>query len=697
MSSNLIFSWTYYNKNGDVVGYVDRLEKDDGAKYYLPRFKKVGSKFSSGLEEGVILPLYGLSSLDYSKKEILVVEGEKCAAALQGIGFNSVTSQGGANASNRTNWEELGAFHEIYLIPDNDDAGAKYVKDASLCISKFLSAKNSLNILYLPNLKKGGDIVDWIMSQLPEGKWNGFDSIHKLDQVVLEEKLRELLKTAQPYSSESSHWSSSIKPENTNTLPTWPNNVLPRALEHYCKQLSSVTETPPELSTLMSLAMVAACAQKRFKLRVNNEYYEQLCIWVAVALKPGNRKSEVLSKLRQPIVDWEQDQLVKMKDKAQFCRIRNEVADEQVKNLKKSLGRASNNDVDQIVGKIAVLESKKERIRSAPRLWTADVTPEKIASIMAENDEAIAVISDEGGIFDLLNGRYNNNIPNLDTFLQGFSGSSIRIDRASGETISLNSPRITMALTPQPSVLKSIGSNSNFRGRGLLGRFAFVLPKSPLGYRALGKATINKEAYEEYRGLLFSILNFPNNHESTGLIDLYFSESAYVSWIEHAREFEPKLRDDGLFAELTDWGGKYPGLVARISGLIHIATTRDVFEVGSESVNKAIEIGKFLQAHALHTFFDMRKSEFEIQKEKVLAWIKSDNKESFTFRDCFAKFQSLLKKTENLQCILREFQDLGLLREVNESSGRGRPSRRFEINPILNPKLSKRGPNEKIN
>jgi len=50
---------------------------------------------------------------------------------------------------------------------------------------------------------------------------------------------------------------------------------------------------------------------------------------------------------------------------------------------------------------------------------------------MADNDEKMSVLSDEGGIFDILAGRYNGGIPNLDLFLQSHSGSSVRVDRGS--------------------------------------------------------------------------------------------------------------------------------------------------------------------------------------------------------------------------------------------------------------------------
>ena len=43
----------------------------------------------------------------------------------------------------------------------------------------------------------------------------------------------------------------------------------------------------------------------------------------------------------------------------------------------------------------------------AHRVLTQDVTPEKLADLMAQNDERMANFSDEGGLFDIMAGRYS--------------------------------------------------------------------------------------------------------------------------------------------------------------------------------------------------------------------------------------------------------------------------------------------------
>ena len=69
-------------------------------------------------------------------------------------------------------------------------------------------------------------------------------------------------------------------------------------------------------------------------------------------------------------------------------------------------------------------------IKAPPRLIVDDASPEKIASLLCEQGGRLALFSAEGGIFDILAGRYTSNgMANFDVFLKGHAGDPIRVDR----------------------------------------------------------------------------------------------------------------------------------------------------------------------------------------------------------------------------------------------------------------------------
>ena len=104
---------------------------------------------------------------------------------------------------------------------------------------------------------------------------------------------------------------------------------------------------------------------------------------------------------------------------------------------------------------------------------------------MAEQGEKAAALSSEGGIFDIMGGRYSRGMPNLDIFLQGHAGDAVRVERRSREPVYMDEPALTMGLSPQPEILRGLVDKPGFRGRGLLARFLYLIPKSTLGYRTL--------------------------------------------------------------------------------------------------------------------------------------------------------------------------------------------------------------------
>ena len=91
------------------------------------------------------------------------------------------------------------------------------------------------------------------------------------------------------------------------------------------------------------------------------------------------------------------------------------------------------------------------------------------------------MISTEGGIFDIMAGRYSNK-SNIDVWLKGHCGDAIYVDRMTREA------ECIMHRHCQPSslfnsVLDEIMSNTTMTGRGLIARFLYASPPSRIGSR----------------------------------------------------------------------------------------------------------------------------------------------------------------------------------------------------------------------
>lgn len=120
------------------------------------------------------------------------------------------------------------------------------------------------------------------------------------------------------------------------------------------------------------------------------------------------------------------------------------------------------------------LEAKREELRNHKelkqlRLLADDATQEALISLIASNRGRMAVISSEGGIFEILNGRYTQSI-NIEIFLKAHCGDPYRLDRKVRPSEYIKEPCLTALLSVQPQVLEGLVTNTVFRGRGLTAR-----------------------------------------------------------------------------------------------------------------------------------------------------------------------------------------------------------------------------------
>ena len=89
------------------------------------------------------------------------------------------------------------------------------------------------------------------------------------------------------------------------------------------------------------------------------------------------------------------------------------------------------------------------------RLVVDDVTMEVLGKLMEQNNERIGIFSTEGGIFNILAGRYSDKTI-IDLILKAYTGDRYAQDRMTRRGQALDHPLITMLLYVQPIVIKEM-------------------------------------------------------------------------------------------------------------------------------------------------------------------------------------------------------------------------------------------------
>lgn len=475
-------------------------------------------------------------------------------------------------------------------------------------------------------------------------------------------------------------------------LPSLPLDVLPPSLNDMVQAVAAHTETPPELAAGFGLACVATGVQQRIVVEVEPGYCEPLSVWTVTALESGTRKTAVANVMTAPLVEAEREKCAKAQEKITKIESERETIRVRVKALREATAKkGSSEDFENKKQEITKLEASMPEVPTLPRLFVQDITPEKLGQVMAENGERIALISDEGGIFDIFGGRYSNGIPNLDLILQAHAGSQVRVHRGSRPDVVMDRPALTMALSPQPSVLQGLATQSEFRGRGLLARFLYALPLSRLGYRTLTSQPIPPSVRDLYYRTIETLLKIEPAKDESGRFRphvLTITSEARAEWKKFQRAVEEKMRDGGDYEHIRDWGGKLPGTAARLAGDLHCAehaeTLLENLTISLSTMQRALALAAFYQAHALAAF-DAMGADYDLHAARhVWRWIERVQKSTFTARECFQALRGTYKKMEKLNPAFPVLIERGYLieQEPPQPAGKsGRKKRIFVVNP----------------
>jgi hypothetical protein len=450
---------------------------------------------------------------------------------------------------------------------------------------------------------------------------------------------------------------------------------------------SRATETPVELALTLSLGVIAASVQRKYITSPEPGYIEQTNLWMIPALESGNRKTAVLKELTAPLLGFERSYQSENAHKIAESEAARRLAEERVKSLRQKAARAKSGEFENLKRQLLEAERDIPPVLRHLRVWTQDVTPEQLGPLMSDQGEKIAILSDEGGFFDILAGRYSNGVPNLDLILQSYSGSPHRVDRSSRAPVFLNRPALTLVLSPQPSVLKGLATAPGFRGRGLLARPLYALPESTLGFRTLVPQSIPENVQHQYWRSIEALLKLPPRIDENPHA-IHFSQEAYAEWKLFQKEVEEKMRYGGPLEHVRDWASKLPGNTARIAAVLHCAhyaeSSPESYPLSVETMDAALSLGCIFEPHALAVFSLMAVDPSMEGAQKVWGWIEEGRHKSFSRRDCFQALRGSFHNVESLQPALSVLVERSYIFPLASEKQVGRPSAKYRVNRRFN-------------
>ena len=484
-------------------------------------------------------------------------------------------------------------------------------------------------------------------------------------------------------------WEIPIPFEKAN-LPSFPTEALPKVVRDYVTAVAESTQTPVDMSASAALAILALCEQGKFRIRGKADWTEPLNLFVVVVAEPSERKSAVISLMTRPVNTFEADYNRQNAAELETSKMNKRILERRQRALedKAAKGKIEDGELEQLAQQLA---NYKER--TPLRLYVDDVTTEKLTAVLADGGGNAAIVSAEGGIFDMLSGIYSKNV-NIDVMLKGHSGDSIRVDRIGRNSESIMNPALTVLLTVQPNVLSGMMQNGTFRGRGLTARFLYCMPKSIVGNRRYRTKPIPADVARQYDLLIRNLLEeeqgeFPEEITLTPEADEMLEAFSY--------EIESKLKTE--YADMADWAGKLVGAVLRIAGVLCRASvyrsngfleSAEPLVVDEPTMANAIKIGRYYTEHSAAAFSLMGADALVKQSEYMLEAICKSGLTEFTRRDIMRLCRSF-KTADEVQPVLNHLTEYGYIApKISDSqNSKGRPAgQTYLVNPYLYGKAS---------
>ncbi|MGW6916684.1 YfjI family protein [Kitasatospora sp. NPDC054939] len=489
-------------------------------------------------------------------------------------------------------------------------------------------------------------------------------------------------------------WDEPIPLGESTSLPAFPTDALPGWVGDMVTAVAEETQTPADLAGCLALAALAAAAGGRVMVRVRGRWHEPVNIYTAVALPPGNRKSAVFDLMTKPLMLVEQQ----LKDASALRKTEAETTQKLLRAAaERAAAKAANaspEERERAVTEAVSLARDAEAVTvpAETQLIADNATQESLATLLTDQGGRIAIMSPEGGVFDIIAGLYSGS-PNMEIFLKGHAGDMVRVNRQGRPAQHIERPAVTMGLAIQPEVLEAIAKVKGADGRGLLARYLYAVPESLVGRRNLTPNPIPDQVADTYTGLLSALTRELAGWTDPAVVQL--APEADQVLLAFQKVTESRLGKGRSFAPIVKWASKRDGAVARLAGLLHLAahpTDGWRLPIDAATMAAACRLGDYFTVHALHVFDAMGADPARDAARALLDHLRTNPpaRGGFTKRDVFrsasrADFPTIADLAPALE-LLEEHGWLRMQAPPPRSGKGGRPpSPRYQAHPLLSP------------
>ena len=241
--------------------------------------------------------------------------------------------------------------------------------------------------------------------------------------------------------------------------------------------IARTERTPETLAGCCTLGILSASIGAGLQVKSGPDRVTRGNLYVLASAESGSGKSETFRHAAKPFHEFERDAVENWRaETLPGLEAETDLLTGDIDRLRKEAAKGNTGmDREALRGE---LQSKKKALadveakKSPPRLCCEDVTSEKLATMLAQNQEQLASLSpDAGSVVNNLLGRYSK-LDRTDEgiYLKAFSGDYCRVDRQRGEPVLLQHPCLTALWLVQPDKVDTLLAERSLTDGGMIPR-----------------------------------------------------------------------------------------------------------------------------------------------------------------------------------------------------------------------------------
>lgn len=464
------------------------------------------------------------------------------------------------------------------------------------------------------------------------------------------------------------------------SLP-FPSDVFPSPYREMIQEAARAAKVPASAPGCLVLAALSTALTGGLAGKLIPPHTTHANTYLLGSMRSGGGKSTSFDPIFAPIYEidrlkaeqWRRHELPALRQRRDAI---NEAIERLKKTGTKSEGVSKADAEAQLRDLYAQQQIVEEQLAAEPCLIAEDVTIEKLAVLLEQNRERMALISaDAGAVVDNMLGRRNAlKRPDDNMMVKAFSGDPVKVHRKTQPSVSLSKPLMNVLMLVQPDKVTSLMSERQLVEGGLMPRFLFAhIPTIP-DYLDAEVAEIPSEVRSRY-GKAIQELMFAFRLASETCVVEATAEAKMV-----LRAYYNQVVDQRR-AALTDtdsFAARHAEQAARIAMALHAAkwgVNCRLQLVDLETARGAIQLAEWFAREQMNLLTEAKQAEMA----RILTGIENldrEQPEAFSVRDLQRKH--IIESADEGRRILQGLVARNLAVRVPKATN-GRPATLFKL------------------